>query len=322
MNKCIVCGKETKNKKYCSIECKAKSMYKPKGNCLNCGKPLDRCETKYCSKKCYQEYKHKKFLDSLTYNKCIICGKPTLNDKYCSMKCLGKDESRKEQAIKNLNNEHSWSKNEIEYLKENYGILTLQEIEDFLQINKEAIIAYAHKHNIISKRKWTKDDLNYLKNNFDKDIEELSNYLHKTKFAILNEYARLNSFIDKDGNSIISPQQFIANYLESLNIDFKEEIKIGKYKTDIFVYGIDIEIQGTYWHFDKRFYNYQELSDSNKKKIESDKRKKEFLESINIPVFYIWEYDIFSNPQKVKNDIKELVNKYKKLYELRMGMPN
>ena len=46
------------------------------------------------------------------------------------------------------------------------------------------------------------------------------------------------------------------------------------------------------------------------------------LQCKNILVFYVWEYDIFSNSQKVKNDIKELVNKYKKLYELRMGMPN
>lgn len=37
MNKCIICGKETKNKKFCSISCKSISMSKEKN--IYTGKP-------------------------------------------------------------------------------------------------------------------------------------------------------------------------------------------------------------------------------------------------------------------------------------------
>ena len=149
MNQCIVCGKETKNKKYCSIECKAKAMSKPKGKCLYCGKELDRCEVKYCSSECYQLDKKRKYEKSLVYNSCIICGAPTLNEKYCSMKCMGQDSSRHEFAIKNLKNEHIWTPAEIQYLEENYGIISPNEMEEYLGIKKANIVAYASKHNIL-----------------------------------------------------------------------------------------------------------------------------------------------------------------------------
>ena len=53
MNNCIICGKETKNKKYCSVKCKSQNMSKPKKKCLNCGVKVLRCNVKFCCHKCY-----------------------------------------------------------------------------------------------------------------------------------------------------------------------------------------------------------------------------------------------------------------------------
>lgn len=61
MNKCIVCGQETKNKKYCSNKCKYEDKSHEKKHCLNCGKLVDRCDVSYCSRKCYFEHKKKEF---------------------------------------------------------------------------------------------------------------------------------------------------------------------------------------------------------------------------------------------------------------------
>lgn len=166
MNKCIICGKETKNKKYCSIKCKAKAMSKPKGICLYCGKQLERCETKYCSKECYQKHKKEKYKESLVYNHCVICGKLTLNEKYCSMKCLGKDNSRLKIATKNLKNTYEWTEEKLKFLQENYGKLSLEELEKELNNKKENIIATATRYHIKSQRKWTEEEIEFLKKKF------------------------------------------------------------------------------------------------------------------------------------------------------------
>lgn len=313
MNLCKKCGKETKNKIFCSIECKSEYMSKPKGNCKNCGKILDRCEVFYCSKYCYNEFKKKENQKNLIYNKCIICGKDTLNEKYCSAKCMGKDNNRKETAINNLKNKHNWTKEEIDYLKENYGKIRIKDICEHLGLNQSTIIAYASKNNISSHRRWTEEQLKYLEKHKDDSIESISTSINKTKNSIYAIYSRMNGFSDRRGKQIISPQKFISDYIKSLNIKFEEEVKIGKFITDIFVYGIDIEIQGTYWHVDERFYDKKNLTKEQLDCINKDLRKKEYFESIGIPIVYIWEYDIYSNPQKVKKDIKQLLKKYKRV---------
>lgn len=303
MNQCIVCGKETKNKKYCSIECKTKAMSKPKGKCLYCGKELDRCEVKYCSSECYQLDKKRKYEKSLVYNSCIICGAPTLNEKYCSMKCMGQDSSRHEFAIKNLKNEHIWTPAEIQYLEENYGIISPNEMEEYLGIKKANIVAYASKHNIKSKRKWTEEEIKYLQEHKDDNISSLSTILNKSNFAIQSKFYRLNNFQDQYGSSLISIQEYVTNLIKELKISYLEEVQIGKFRTDILVYNLDIEVQGTIWHVDPRFFNRENLSDAQLKRIDRDKRKKEYFKTQGIEILYLWEYDIVSNPQKIKQII-------------------
>lgn len=313
MNSCIICGKETKNKKYCSIDCKSKDMSKPKRNCLNCGKKVLRCEVKFCCHECYIEYKKKQYEKSIVYNNCIICGKKTKNEKYCSLQCCGKDPKRLEVAIKNLDNTntHKWSDSEISFLKENYGAMNINDIANTLKLSKQSIIAYASKYGIKSKRKWTDEQIKYLQENSNVDINILSSFLNKSKSAISNMYAELNGFTTKDRCKIISPQQYILEYIKTLKVPYQEEVKIGIFTTDILVKNIDFEVQGTYWHVDKRFYDYNSLTKEQLKRIDKDKRKKEFFESLGIQIVYLWEYDIYSNPQKIKQQINNI-----------LGLPN
>ena len=309
MNKCIVCNQETKNKKYCSVNCKYIAMSKPKSNCLNCGKTLDRCDVKYCSKKCYNEYKHKEFVKTIQYNKCIICGKDTRNEKYCSMKCSGQDTTRCETAIKNLKNEHSWTEEELLYLKENYGSEPISDIAKKFNTTKQAVITYASKNKIKSQRKWTKRNEEYLLEHKNDNINDLSIALNKTKQSIIAKFRTLNGFANTDGTTIISPQDYILQFIENeLKLECLNEIPIGNFVTDILINKLDIEIQGTYWHGDSRI-----LDDFNDKYIkiqDRDNRKKEYFNSLGIEIYYIWEYDIYSNPEKCKQD---LINKLKEL---------
>ena len=266
----------------------------------------------FCCHKCYTEYKKKQNEKNVIYNNCIICGKKTKNEKYCSLQCCGKDPKKKSIAIENLNkvNIHKWSNEEISFLKENYGVMNINDIVNVLGLSKESIISYAAKFNIKSKRKWTEEQIKYLKENSEFDIDTLCLYLGKSKSAINNMYAELNGF-SKDKHKIISPQQYVANYIKSLNIPYQEKVRIGKFITDILVGNIDFEVQGTYWHVDKRFHDYNSLTETQLKRIDKDKRKKEFFESLGIQIVYLWEYDIYSNPQKVIQQINNI-----------LGLPN
>ena len=321
MNKCLYCGKETKNKKYCSKECKIKAMTKEKPHCLNCGKELDRCEKKFCNNKCYQEYKRKEFEKTLVYNHCIICGKPTLNEKYCSQECMGKDPARKITAVKNLEkvNETPWTEKEIEFLINNYGIMPISDLCEYLKRNQGEVIKKANDINIKSKRYWKDEDILYLQAHCNDSLESLKNALHKSSSAIMNKFAKINGFQDNKGNSIISVQEFVSKFIkEELKINVLEEFHVGKYITDILVGTLDIEIQGTYWHADPRFYPQETISESQKQHIERDRLKKEYFEKKGIKILYLWEYDIISNPQKCKEIIAEKIKDEK--YDI--GWPN
>ena len=307
MNKCKVCGRETKNKKYCSNKCKYIDKTYDKKLCLNCGKPVDRCEVLYCCRKCYFEHKKKLFEENIKYNNCIICGKPTKNKKYCSMKCLGKDESRKAMSIKNLPNDTNWTDDEISLLKSEYGVMPIQKLAKMLNRSSNTIIRYANQHNITSKRLWTNEEIQFLLNHTD-NIDLLVEKLGKSKSAIINKLSVLNGFRDETGYSIVSPQEYITKYIcDELGYGCVSEMRVEKYTLDLVLYNLDFEIQGSYWHYDSRIMD-EEITEKQKVTIEKDERRKEYLESKGYIVVYLWEYDIVSNPSKIKKYIKELIS--------------
>ena len=78
-----------------------------------------------------------------------------------------------------------WKANEIEFLKENYGVLELEEIEKILNKTRSSIIHKAIREKIPSQRKWTYEEIEYLKNNYkDKTYKEMTKDLNRSKAAI------------------------------------------------------------------------------------------------------------------------------------------
>jgi predicted nucleic acid-binding Zn ribbon protein len=60
--KCITCGKDTTNPKFCSRKCSTatvnKGKVKPKPVCLGCGIQLPEVSRKFCSNACQGKYRH------------------------------------------------------------------------------------------------------------------------------------------------------------------------------------------------------------------------------------------------------------------------
>ena len=78
-----------------------------------------------------------------------------------------------------------WKANEVEFLKENYGVLKLEEIANAVNKTVLAVKRKAERDGIKSARKWTDEEIEYLKNNYkDKTYKEMTKYLNRSKAAI------------------------------------------------------------------------------------------------------------------------------------------
>lgn len=79
-----------------------------------------------------------------------------------------------------------WNKDEINYLKENYHSISINEISEHLNRKPSAIHTKACKLKITNNGAWTDEEIEYLKSNYQtKTYKELSKELHnRTKAAI------------------------------------------------------------------------------------------------------------------------------------------
>ena len=71
-----------------------------------------------------------------------------------------------------------------------------------------------------------------------------------------------------------------------------------------------MEINGSYWHGDKRIYEEKDLNSVQKKNIYIDNLKRRWAENNGIEIYYFWEKDIHENPEKILLTLKEILKKY------------
>lgn len=78
-----------------------------------------------------------------------------------------------------------WQEKEIQFLKENYGIISLKEISKILDRSIASIKYKAERENIKSAREWTEEELEYLKSNYkEMTNKELAEHLNRSKAAV------------------------------------------------------------------------------------------------------------------------------------------
>lgn len=108
-----------------------------------------------------------------------------------------------------------WSEKEIEYLKENYYSISLDEMSSFLNREPSAIKTKACKLKITNNSEWTDKEIEYLKNNYQtKTYRELSQELKgRTKNAIDLKINRLG----------LSKSKYTYNHDFFENIDTEEK---------------------------------------------------------------------------------------------------
>lgn len=116
-------------------------------------------------------------------------------------------------------------------------------------------------------------------------------------------------------------EKFAKEFLEKLGINYVYQYKaesIGRYfDFRIMPNGPIFEIQGGYWHADPRLYEEKELNPTQKKNKRVDEHKRKWALANGIPIYYFWEKDINENPEKVLNEICDILYIENKKNELK-----
>lgn len=251
-------------KKYCSKECANKGAFTSKKiKCRNCGKEFFRSpsmimEYNYCSHNCYNEYKMKNSKASKkvcpicknefeTYHPNQICcskecaGISIRNRVHCVCENCGKEFERIASEA-NKNEKHfcckqcmkeyfGWTKEDVEFLKNNYGKITSEEISK--------IIDYRHSGREVCRKAaeiglsicsfWTKEEEEILKDNYSKiPMSEVQKLLPKRtlpsilgkarSFGLISYFNISKTYTDEDNqylrdNYLLKTDEEMANHL-------------------------------------------------------------------------------------------------------------
>ena len=285
-----------RKKKYCSKECADKGAFTSKLiKCRNCGKEFYRnpstiVEHNYCSQKCYTEYKLKN--SKLNRRICPICNKEFEtyhpNQIYCSKECASISNRNRitcicencgkvferiaSEVIKNekhfcckqcAKDYFGWTKDDIEFLKNNYGVISSSEISK--RIN------YRHKEREIRRKAaeiglsicsfWTEEEEKILKENYSKiPMNEVRKLLpDRTLPAIMGKVKSLGliSYFNISRMYTDEDNQYLRdNYLIKTNEEMAKHLN-----RSVNAIQQRLRIMGLFRPFDPKSKSYRGLAD-------------------------------------------------------------
>lgn len=121
---------------------------------------------------------------------------------------------------------------------------------------------------------------------------------------------RLNKAMIQN-NKVTKIEKIINNFLVKNCLLFETNKKIGRFYVDFYLveYNLVIECDGDYWHANPMFYKKENLTETQIKNVDRDKRKEKMLYDKSINILRFWEHDIIYNFEFVKEKIWEQLQK-------------
>lgn len=124
-------------------------------------------------------------------------------------------------------------------------------------------------------------------------------------------------------------ERFAKNFLDKLGVKYQTQFKaesIGRYYDfKILPNGPIFEVNGGYWHGDERLYETKDLNNTQKKNKKVDKIKLKWALEHKISIYYFWEKDINENPEKILDEIRNILyieEKKNEIKEKKKKRPN
>lgn len=134
----------------------------------------------------------------------------------------------------------------------------------------------------------------------------------KVKVTSLSKEVKKKKPHPKYGTSKLE-DYFAENFLNVLGVKYVRQYEakeIGRFYDFKIENGPILEINGSYWHGDKRIYEEKDLNSVQKKNIYIDNLKRRWAENNGIEIYYFWEKDIHENPEQIFLTLKEILKKY------------
>lgn len=104
---------------------------------------------------------------------------------------------------------------------------------------------------------------------------------------------------------------FIENFIKPLNIEYQTQYYIKEIKQYCDIYipskNLIIECDGSFWHCDPRLFPNGPVYDYQKRKIERDKIKIDYLTNNGYDLLRFWEIDILNEHELVKKLLNEKI---------------
>lgn len=216
-----------------------------------------------------------------------------------------------QQRARHLNlvkNKISWSKEEVEFLKNNYGKISEDDLVSYLNKPYVKIISKASKLGL-NKYSGTIYKDEFIRNNFHRMTDsQIAEILKCSEFNVSRR--RKSMGIYKVGNEVSGPtkiENIVKGILEDLNIGYLYNSNLDNYRPDFIITNTNkiIEVYGDYFHCNPALYPNGPKDDNQIRHIVSDYYKKCFYVSNNYDVLYLWEFDINNNLEDVINKIKQ-----------------
>lgn len=296
------------NKTYCSNKCRQLGSRKTiEVSCCICAKklyrrPSDLSKNKgdnvFCSNECVGKYNTMRHQKNRVSKNCLICNKkysvkPSEANRSvtCSRECqkiwqskylIGINASNFDTSIplEKRKTECRWCNKELKLFPYQVRNIEENQAEYFCSID--------------CKREW-----------YAKVWSQTEEWKIKSRENVL--YMLENGLFGTDSSCQIK----INEILDTLNINYQNEYNCKYFAIDNYLqdHNLMIEVMGTFWHCDPRFYNeinYQNQID----RIISDKRKRSYIKNeYNVNILYLWEEDINNNIDLVIALIKKYINK-------------
>lgn len=129
---------------------------------------------------------------------------------------------------------------------------------------------------------------------------ERGNYAHSEATKKLMSERTTRAIAEGKIRRVSKLEDRVADYLSSRGVSFVRQFGIrdplsGRYLAtlDFLVNDkIAVEVNGTFWHADPRFYDLESLKPAQLRSLEKWASKIEILERLEIPLIVVWEHDL------------------------------
>lgn len=132
----------------------------------------------------------------------------------------------------------------------------------------------------------------------------------RTQHAIESKLSELDiasqiSYMRRQNSSI---ERLIFVWLLDMGYKFERQVQIGKYFVDFKLDNVIIEVQGSHFHCDPKIHPSGPKYSWQTRNIARDVLKKEYLLTNKYSIIYIWEYDLNTQSEDLKQELSAVLN--------------